>query len=67
MDLDYDYTEREQQPFIRKYGGKIMFLVQIAILVGSAIIFGGSFTAEKNGFDYAQKLRFGEIDPEVFI
>lgn len=35
-----------------------MSLVQIAIIVGSAIMFGGAFTAERNGFEYSQTLRY---------
>lgn len=57
MDLDYDFTEREQEPLYKIYFGKIVFLVQICILVGAAIMFGGSFTAERNGFEYSQTLR----------
>jgi len=42
-----------------------MFLVQIALLIGAAIIFGGAFQAEANGFEYSDQLRFGEMDGEL--
>merc|ERR1719361_269197 len=40
-------------------------MTQMAVLVGAMIMFGGAFTAERNGFEYSQTLRFGEMDPEV--
>merc|ERR1719229_319037 len=64
-DLGYDYTEKEEVPLWTRYFGKITFIIQIAILIGAAIMFGGAFTAERNGFEYSQTLRFGEIDPEI--
>ena len=42
-----------------------MFLSQMSLLVGAAIMFAGAFTAERNGFDYADQVRFGEMDPDV--
>ena len=42
-----------------------MFMTQIALIFGALIMFMGAFTAERNGFDYADQVRFGEMDPDV--
>merc|ERR1719153_1897088 len=64
--LGYDYTKNDSGlPVWMQYFGKVMFLTQIAILVGAAIVFGGAFTAERNGFEYSDQLRFGEMDGEL--
>jgi len=64
--LGYDYTKSDAgMPVWMQYFGKVMFLTQIAILVGAAIVFGGAFTAERNGFEYSDQLRFGEMDGEL--
>jgi len=64
--LGYDYTKKtSDMPVWMQYFGKVMFLVQIALLVGAAIVFGGAFQAERNGFEYSDQLRFGEMDGEL--
>ena len=67
-DLGYDYEKKEAEPLWKKYFGQAMFMSQMSLLVGAAIMFAGAFTAEKNGFEYANnvaQVRFGEMDPDV--